>query len=222
MYNHILTEGHYSAPKKSKESTISAYTLLHSKSFVHQSSQHRKGPQPQQNNFRCHALPAIEQPCATVNGNKETWFASQDATWPVREQHWFTFLLLVRQGLFPLWGTIKYNMDFSLLSLQVSTADLPGCEFWGWVHVPWKLQSTCGMQKGQTFQPACFPSLVALWRRNSQPDTESLCGQSQHCPLCLSAAPAPAATFSCAFTILQCRHTGRGSLGKHPMSTAKA
>lgn len=74
MYSHILTEGLYSVPKKSKDSTISAQTLFHSKSFVHQSSQHREGPQPQQSNFRCHALPAIELPCATVNGNRGMWF----------------------------------------------------------------------------------------------------------------------------------------------------
>lgn len=132
-------------------------------SLVHQSSQHRNGPQPQQSNFRCHALPAIEPPCATVNGDKRMWFASQDATWPVTEQYWFAFLLLVRQGLFPLWGTIKNDMDFVLLSLHVSTADLSGEEFWGWVHVPWKIRYTSCMQKGQTFQLTCFPSLAALW-----------------------------------------------------------
>lgn len=75
MYGHILTEGLYSVPKKSKGSTVSAYTFFHSKSFVHQSSQHRKGPQPQQNNFRCHALPAIEPLVPqVVNGNKGMWF----------------------------------------------------------------------------------------------------------------------------------------------------
>lgn len=133
-----LKGGFYSVTKKSKETTVSVYrTVPHSKSFVHQPPQDRNRSQPQHNNFKYHSLPAMEPLCATVNGDKEMWFAPQDASWLVTEQYWFTLMLLVR----PSWDTTKayslcevplrkiYYLGFALFSLQALTADPPGQEF---------------------------------------------------------------------------------------------
>lgn len=103
-------------------------------------------------------------------------------------------------------------------------ANLSGDGFYGRVHVPRKMQFICCMQKGQTFKLTCFLPFTSSTLGNPQPDTESPCGQaspafsaSQHHQLRLQLSHRTGD-----FNILQCRQTGRSSLGEHLMNTAKA
>lgn len=189
-----LKGGFYSVTKKSKETTISVYrTVPHSKPFVHQAPQDRNCSQPQHNNFKYHSLPAMEPPCATVNGDKEMWFAPQDASWLITEQYWFTLTLLVR----PSWDMTKayflcevplrkiYYLGFALFSLQALTADPPGQEFCMKPSVPVRCR-----KDRHSSQPV-FPSLI-LW--GTICPTQILCGQASSCLLCPLATLIPAVT----------------------------
>lgn len=96
------------------------------------------------------------------------------------------------QGLFPLWGAIKKERYFTCYPCRPQLQIFQEENFGGEPNVPWELQFTCHMQKGQTLKLICFPFTGTLG--DYLPYAESLCGQASNCLLCPSATLVPAAT----------------------------
>lgn len=141
-----------------------------------------------------------EPPCATVNGDKGVWFASQDATWLVIEQYWFTFMLLVR----PSWNVTKayffcevplrqtHYLGFALVTLQASTADLPGEKFWRWAQCSTGAPSYLLHAERTDLQANLLSPSLVPWG-NICP-TQTVCGQASSYLLHPPGTPVPAAT----------------------------
>lgn len=232
MYSHnistnpsSLTGGLYGVTKKSKASTIPAYTtLFHSKSFVRQSAWHRSGPPPGQKQFQTSFSDSNGTTLCHRKWGQRGVVCSWGATWLVMEHHWFTVMPLVR----PSWNMTEAYflcevplrkmcyLGVALVSLQASTADLPEGEFWRRAQCSMGAPSYLSHAKRTDLQANLLSTALVLWGNICPTHRESLWA-SQQLP-----APSLSSSGACCNLPAELRaspssnlDTGRGSPGEY-------